>query len=252
MRALVDWYFTAHPPIMHDLHEAQPLLYYLQRRAAAETRTSIRSSSPSCRSSRTSSCADDEVRACRASTTPRLHGRLVAGLSRLGRLQPQRHDAACTERSRAARERARAGCAGCSGAAPQRCRRAGAGGVPVPAGACTCAGGAAGALVRRGADAAAAARPSATRGGRGDVGGGAAAARRQRRRRRTGGGAEPRSRPAIAAAADAPAEPRPGRWRRTAARVVPRAADSAEALAQLLAPQQHELHADRASSQACS
>jgi hypothetical protein len=27
MRAIVDWYFTAHPPIMHDLHEAQPLLY---------------------------------------------------------------------------------------------------------------------------------------------------------------------------------------------------------------------------------
>jgi zinc carboxypeptidase len=27
MRALVDWYFTAHPPIMHDLHEAQPLMY---------------------------------------------------------------------------------------------------------------------------------------------------------------------------------------------------------------------------------
>src|SRR6185436_10431249 len=27
MRSLVDWYFTAHPPIMHDLHEAQPLLY---------------------------------------------------------------------------------------------------------------------------------------------------------------------------------------------------------------------------------
>jgi hypothetical protein len=27
MRALVDWYFTAHPPIMHDLHEAMPLLY---------------------------------------------------------------------------------------------------------------------------------------------------------------------------------------------------------------------------------
>jgi hypothetical protein len=27
MRALVDWYFTSHPPIMHDLHEAQPLLY---------------------------------------------------------------------------------------------------------------------------------------------------------------------------------------------------------------------------------
>ena len=27
MRALVDWYFTAYPPILHDLHEAQPLLY---------------------------------------------------------------------------------------------------------------------------------------------------------------------------------------------------------------------------------
>jgi Zinc carboxypeptidase len=27
MRAITDWYYTAHPPIMHDLHEAQPLLY---------------------------------------------------------------------------------------------------------------------------------------------------------------------------------------------------------------------------------
>ncbi|MGH7669544.1 MAG: M14 family zinc carboxypeptidase, partial [Gemmatimonadaceae bacterium] len=27
MRAIVDWYYTAHPPIMHDLHEAEPLLY---------------------------------------------------------------------------------------------------------------------------------------------------------------------------------------------------------------------------------
>ena len=27
MRALGDWYFTAHPPIMHDLHESLPLLY---------------------------------------------------------------------------------------------------------------------------------------------------------------------------------------------------------------------------------
>jgi hypothetical protein len=27
MRSLVDWYFTAHPPIMHDLHEAQALMY---------------------------------------------------------------------------------------------------------------------------------------------------------------------------------------------------------------------------------
>ncbi len=27
MRALTDWYYTAHPPIMHDLHESMPLLY---------------------------------------------------------------------------------------------------------------------------------------------------------------------------------------------------------------------------------
>ena len=27
MRALGEWYFTAHPPIMHDLHESLPLLY---------------------------------------------------------------------------------------------------------------------------------------------------------------------------------------------------------------------------------
>ena len=27
MRALADWYFTAHPPIVHDLHEAQTLMY---------------------------------------------------------------------------------------------------------------------------------------------------------------------------------------------------------------------------------
>ncbi len=27
MRALAEWYFTAYPPIMHDLHESQPLLY---------------------------------------------------------------------------------------------------------------------------------------------------------------------------------------------------------------------------------
>jgi hypothetical protein len=27
MRAIADWYFTAYPPIMHDLHESLPLLY---------------------------------------------------------------------------------------------------------------------------------------------------------------------------------------------------------------------------------
>jgi hypothetical protein len=27
MRALTEWYYTAHPPIMHDLHESMPLMY---------------------------------------------------------------------------------------------------------------------------------------------------------------------------------------------------------------------------------
>lgn len=27
MRAIIDWYFSAYPPIMHDLHEAMPLMY---------------------------------------------------------------------------------------------------------------------------------------------------------------------------------------------------------------------------------
>src|SRR4029453_14796605 len=27
MRSLLDWYFQYHPPIMHDLHQAQTLLY---------------------------------------------------------------------------------------------------------------------------------------------------------------------------------------------------------------------------------
>ncbi|MDQ8154369.1 MAG: M14 family zinc carboxypeptidase [Gemmatimonadota bacterium] len=27
VRAIVDWYFTAHPPVLHDLHESLPLLY---------------------------------------------------------------------------------------------------------------------------------------------------------------------------------------------------------------------------------
>jgi hypothetical protein len=27
MRAITDWYYTAHPTILHDLHEAQPLMY---------------------------------------------------------------------------------------------------------------------------------------------------------------------------------------------------------------------------------
>ena len=27
MRAIADWYFTAHPPIMHDLHESETLMY---------------------------------------------------------------------------------------------------------------------------------------------------------------------------------------------------------------------------------
>src|SRR6185437_11545038 len=27
MRAITDWYYTAHPPIIHDLHESESLMY---------------------------------------------------------------------------------------------------------------------------------------------------------------------------------------------------------------------------------
>ena len=53
MRTIVDWYFTAHPPIMHDLHEAQPLLYTYSG-AAPKIPISIRCSSRSCRGLQTS------------------------------------------------------------------------------------------------------------------------------------------------------------------------------------------------------
>ena len=92
MRAITDWYFTAHPPIMHDLHESQPLLYTYS--GAAPQNPEPRSD-PVRRAAvllELRARADDEVGHA-GRLHARLHGRLVAGLSGIGRLQPQRHDA---------------------------------------------------------------------------------------------------------------------------------------------------------------
>ena len=51
LRTYLNWYLHWVPPIWHDLHEAQTLLYtFSGSRPTAST--SIRSSTPSCRSSR--------------------------------------------------------------------------------------------------------------------------------------------------------------------------------------------------------
>jgi hypothetical protein len=88
MRAIADWYFTAHPPIIHDLHESLSLLG--RRPAESESR------SPALRRAalvlELGDVPDDQVGHA-GRLHARLHGRLVAGLPRVDRLQPQRHDA---------------------------------------------------------------------------------------------------------------------------------------------------------------
>ncbi len=92
MRAIVDWYFTAHPPIMHDLHEAQPLMYTYSGGPPQNPNLDpiLFAELPF--------FSNFELEQMTKYGMPgrlhaRVHGRLVAGLSRIGRLQPQRHDA---------------------------------------------------------------------------------------------------------------------------------------------------------------
>ena len=92
MRAIADWYFTAHPPIMHDLHESLAAPLYLQRRRAAESQPRSDSLHRAAVVFELRALADDQVGHARRLHAC-LHGRLVSGLSGIGRIQPQRHDA---------------------------------------------------------------------------------------------------------------------------------------------------------------
>ena len=217
MRALADWYFTAHPPIMHDLHESLPLLYTYSGGRAAEPEPR---SDPLRRAAvvlELRAGADDQVGHA-GRLHARVHGRLVAGLPRVGRLQPQRHDAHVRDavgprgRSRRGggprwRRAASAAAAGAPGGGPGRGARCG----PRDAGARD-------AGKRRGGD----------------------APMRARARRAGAGPAAGRGR-----AAD-------GTRRRTAPRVVSRHSDSARRRQQLHAPRQHQLHADRRAERAAA
>ena len=148
MRAIADWYFTAHPPIVHDLHESLSLMYTYS--GAAPQNPESRSD-PLRRAAvvlELRAVADDEVghagrlHAC-------VHGRLVAGLPRIGRLQSQRHDAdvrdavgsrgrarrgAAAARWRARRQRAATPRAAGAGRGEARGRRHGETGAPPAAG----------------------------------------------------------------------------------------------------------------------
>ena len=218
MRAITDWYFTAHPPIMHDLHEAQPLMYTYSGGPPQNPNLDPILFARAAVLLELGAGADDEVGHA-GRVHARVHGRLVAGLPRLGRLQPQRHDA--DVRDAVGREPRRAD-GGRQRAAGARRRQARAGDAAVR-GAATPA-----RQPRRAGDDAG--------GGRGGGAAVDAAARRARRRR----GAAPARRgrcsgaPAAGGAAArrrwsaADARPIPtGTRRRPAARVVSRHSDSA-------------------------
>ncbi len=91
MRAIADWYFTAHPPIMHDLHESETLMYDYSGGPPQN---------PEPRPDplrRAAWYANFELSQMTKWGMPgvydlRLHGRLVARLPRLAGVQPQRHD----------------------------------------------------------------------------------------------------------------------------------------------------------------
>ncbi len=91
MRSLLDWYFEWHPPIMHDLHQAQTLLYTFSGQAPQN---------PNLDPILYGGTADDgelrdgtvcEVRHARR-LDARVRGHVVAGVSRVHVVESQRHD----------------------------------------------------------------------------------------------------------------------------------------------------------------
>ena len=243
MRALVDWYFTALSADHARPARVAAAPLYLQRRRAAESESR---SDPVHRAAvllELRAAADDEVRDARR-LHARVHGRLVAGLSRVGRLQPQRHDAdvrdAVRPRERSRPRRAPAARSGGDSAGDDARRRRRAATTPPAHGAANAAPPATAQTPGRGGS-----RPRSgwTRPRRARTG--------WTRRRGCGAGAE-------GGAAGGGRASRAGWWcarrrarldpdrtrRRTAARVVPRAAGSAGRGREFLATEQHELHAD--------
>ena len=250
MRAIVDWYFTAHPPIMHDLHEAQPLLYTysggppqnpnldpilfaeLPFFSNFELAQMTKSGMPGV-----------YTHAFMDGWSPGYLGSVAYnhnGMMRMYETQSGRESGPGPARSavRAAR-RCRRGATALAPAAPRGARAA------------RRAAGCRDALQRRRPAAPTpAAAADARRGGawRADVAAAADAARRRCGRGAGGAAAAAQAAPAAPGGGAVAADARPapdGTRRRTAARVVSRAADSAGRDRQLLAAQQHELHGDR-------
>ena len=89
MRALTDWYYTAHPPIMHDLHESLSLMYtYSGGPPQNPNLDPLLFAELSWFSNW--ELAQMTKWGMPGVYTIRIHGWLVAGISRLGRVQPQR------------------------------------------------------------------------------------------------------------------------------------------------------------------
>ena len=106
MRALLDWYLQWHPPIMHDLHQAQTLLYTFSGQAPQN---------PEPRSDPVRRAADDgelrdgadgQIRHARR-LDARLRRHVVAGLSGVHVVESQRHDPHVRDPGHQRREHAR-------------------------------------------------------------------------------------------------------------------------------------------------
>ena len=91
MRALLDWYLQWHPPIMHDLHEAQTLLYTFSGQAPQNPESRSDPLRRAADDGELRDGADDQVRHA-GRVDARLRRHVVARLSRVHVLEPQRHD----------------------------------------------------------------------------------------------------------------------------------------------------------------
>ena len=92
MRTLLDWYLQWHPPIMHDLHEAEPFMYTFSGQAPQNpTLDPILYTELPWFSN--FEMAQMTKYGMPGVWTHALRGYVVAGLSRFHVVEPQRHDA---------------------------------------------------------------------------------------------------------------------------------------------------------------